>query len=435
LFAQLIFLLPVKEDELLASFLENAFSVFFGIQITMGRPFFLQPRRLHPVAACMMILMLLTSCAAAPKRLHPITSDFQEAAEIPGIPGARYWGDHSPPKLAQWLAASDAELKRDYGAIFGVPHAYLAISGGGANGSFGAGLLVGWSANGTRPEFTIVTGVSTGALTAPFAFLGPKYDPVLRKVYTEISTKDILEKRSVFDILRNDSMTSTRPLRRLIEQYIDDRVIEELASEHRKGRSLLIGTTNLEAARPVTWNITRIAASGAPHARRLIHDVILASASIPGIFPPVIIEVESSGRRLEEIHVDGGATAQVFMYPTGIDWKKVTRRLKVPERPKLYLIRNSPMDPGFSSVERRILPIMSRTISSLIRTQGIGDVWTIYYLTNRDEVDFHLAFIPDSFRRKPKESFDPEYMKELFMLGFGAARKGYPWMSDPESLD
>ncbi|MEE4609088.1 MAG: patatin-like phospholipase family protein [Desulfobacteraceae bacterium] len=383
-------------------------------------------------AVLLTVFLALAGCAAAPIRLNPITAEAQEKATIAGIPGARYWGDRPPLGLDRWLEASDADLRRDYGGVFQKPHNYLAISGGGAHGAFGAGLLVGWTEHGTRPEFTVVTGISTGALIAPFAFLGPTYDPVLRKVYTEVSTEDIIERRSLPVIIRNDAVASNRPLRRLIARYIDDDMIAALATEHRRGRSLLIGTTNLDAARPVTWNISRIAASGAKGARDLIHDVILASASIPGVFPPVLIEVEADGRRFQEIHVDGGVTSQVFLYPAGLPWKQVTERLKVPGRPKLYMIRNSQTTPQFKSIDRRILPIMARSLSSLIRTQGIGDMATIYFATRRDNVDFHLAYIPDSFNGAPGEPFDREYMQRLFTLGNQMARKGYSWVTGPK---
>lgn len=382
-----------------------------------------------------LVIVLLAGCAAAPTRLRPITEQAQAVAVIPGVPNARYWGDRAPDGVAQWLKASEEALRTDYGGIIGVPHHYLAISGGGADGAFGAGLLVGWTEHGTRPEFTIVTGISTGALIAPFAFLGPQYDPRLREVYTELSTKDLVERRGLFEILRNDSLASTRPLRRLIAQYFDDEFIAALAREHRRGRSLLIGTTNLDAARPVTWNITRIAASGAPGARELIHDVILASASIPGVFPPVPIEVQAQGRIYDELHVDGGVTSQVFIYPTGLQWKKVLERLQVPGRPKLYVIRNSRTDPGFRSVPRRLVPIMSRTVASLIRTQGIGDMSTIYFLARRDGVDFHLAYVPDDFELTPAETFDRDYMRTLFEVGRKAARDGYPWITGPDTRE
>jgi len=381
------------------------------------------------------LIIAIAGCSAAPFRVNPITRDCQENAFIPGIPGARYWGDEPPPGVERWLESSAADIKRDYPAIFGVPHNYLALSGGGANGAYGAGLLVGWSDRGDRPEFTMVTGISTGALIAPFVFLGPEYDPVLAHVYTGLSTKDLIERRGLFDIVRNDSLMSTRPLRQLIARYINEQLIEELANEHRRGRSLLISTTNIDAARPVTWNITRIAASGAPQALDLIRDVILASASIPGLFPPVSIDVESCGRRFQEIHVDGGVTSQVFLYPAGLDWKRVTKKLNVPGKARLYLIRNSHTDPGFKSIDRRIIPIMARSLSSLIRTQGIGDIATIYFLTQRDGVEFNLAFIPENFNAQPKETFDKAYMKHLFKLGYDEAVSGYPWITRSKPVD
>lgn len=376
--------------------------------------------------------VLLAACAAAPTRVAPLPEKFASAAAIPGIAGARYWGDTRPRGFDAWLQLSEAELAAGFSGIMNRPHDYLALSGGGSDGAFGAGLLVGWTEHGSRPQFTIVTGISTGALIAPFAFLGPRYDETLRKLYTSLSTADLVEPRSLLDIVRNDSATSSAPLRRLLEEYIDDRVIAEIAAEHRRGRSLLIGTTNLDAARPVTWNITRIAASGAPHSRKLIHDVILASASIPGIFPPVIIDVEADGKHYDEMHVDGGVTAQVFAYPSGLDWRAVEGRLGVKGRPNLYVINNSRAQLPWDDVERRIVPILLRTVDSLIRTQGIGDLAQIYLLAQRDGLDFRLAYIPTSFAEQPREKFDPVYMRALFDLGYSKARSGYPWTTGPE---
>jgi hypothetical protein len=311
------------------------------------------------------------------------------------------------------------------------PHHYLLLSGGGADGAYGAGLLVGWTAHGTRPEFTVVTGISTGALMAPFAFLGPQYDPMLRKFYTELSTKDLVEPRGLVDIVRNDAATSSAPLRRLLEQYIDDAFVAALAEQHRRGRSLLIGTTNLDAARPVNWSLTRIAASGSPRARKLIHDVLLASASIPGVFPPVMFDVEADGQIFDEMHVDGGVTAQVFVYPTGLDWSRVKRRLAVDGPPTLYIINNNRGVLPWETAPRRVLPILLRSVDSLIRSQSIGDLAQIYLLAQRDDMRFNLAYIPSSFTEPATEKFDRVYMRKLFDLGFERARTGYPWTSGP----
>ena len=374
---------------------------------------------------------LLVGCTSAPSRVQPLPEALSAQAQIPGIPGARYWGDTQPPGFDAWLSLPDAELAADFSGVMNRPHHYLSLSGGGADGAYGAGILVGWTAHGTRPEFTIVTGTSTGALIAPFAFLGPKYDAVLRKLYTDVSTADLIERRDLLDILRNDSATSSAPLRRLLEQYIDDAVVAELAEQHRRGRSLLIGTTNLDAARPVTWSVTRIAASGSPHARTLILDVLLASASIPGVFPPVMVEVEADGRLFEEMHVDGGVTSQVFVYPMGLDWSLVKERLAVDGSPALYVINNNRGLLAWETAPRRLLPILLRSVDSLIRTQGIGDLAQIYLLSQRDGLSFNLAYIPSSFVEQPQEKFDPVYMRKLFEFGFERASAGYPWTSGP----
>lgn len=381
--------------------------------------------------AAAMVAITLVGCASAPTRLQPLPETLSAQAGIPGIPGARHWGDMQPPGFDTWLKLTDAELAANFSGIMNRPHHYLSLSGGGADGAYGAGILAGWTAHGTRPEFTIVTGTSTGALIAPFAFLGPRYDPLLRKLYTELTTADLIERRDLLDILRNDSATSSAPLRRLLEQTIDDAFVAELAEQHRRGRSLLVGTTNLDAARPVTWSLTRIAASGSPRARTLIHDVLLASASIPGVFPPVMIEVEADGRRFEEMHVDGGVTSQVFVYPTGLDWRRVKQRLAVEGPPSLHVINNNRGLLAWETAPRRVLPILLRSVDSLIRTQGIGDLAQIYLLAQRDGLRFNLAYIPASFKEQPQEKFDPVYMRKLFELGFERASAGYPWTAGP----
>jgi hypothetical protein len=381
--------------------------------------------------AALALVAVLAGCASAPTRLRPLPETLVAEARIPGIPGARYWGDLQPPGFDAWLKLPDAELAANFGGVMNRPHHYLSLSGGGADGAYGAGILVGWTAQGTRPEFTVVTGTSTGALMAPFAFLGPKYDPTLRKLYTELSTKDLVEPRDLLDIVRNESATSSVPLRRLLEQHIDDAFVAELAEQHRRGRSLLIGTTQLDAARPVTWSLTRIAASGSPRARTLIHDVMLASASIPGVFPPVMIDVEVDGRTFDEMHVDGGVTAQVFVYPTGLDWNRVKERLAVQGSPALYVINNNRSVLPWETTPRRVLPILLRSVDSLIRSQAIGDLAQIYLLAQRDGMNFNLAYIPRGFTEQPREKFDPAYMRKLFELGFERAKAGYPWTTGP----
>jgi hypothetical protein len=304
---------------------------------------------------------------------------------------------------------------------------FLAISGGGEDGAFGAGLLVGWTAAGTRPEFKVVTGVSTGALTAPFAFLGPRYDDQLREVYTAISAEDVLEQRWLLAALFDDAMADNAPLRGLVRRLINQQMLEAIAVEHAKGRILLVGTTDLDARRGVIWNVGKIAASGHPKALELLQNILVASAAIPGAFPPTMIDVEIDGKRYQEMHVDGGTTAQVFMYPPSLN----VRATGFQRERRVYIIRNARLDPDWSQVGRQTLSIAGRAITSLIQTQGVGDLYRIYTTAERDDVDFNLAFIPDTFTTQLKAPFDREYMKALFDVGYELAVKGYSWAKTP----
>ncbi len=378
-----------------------------------------------------LVMVIGVGCTTTAAR-NPLPLELTKNAVIPGVPEARFWGDDWPKfSLERFEDYTQTDFERDFNGIYNQPHSYLAISGGGANGAFGAGLLSGWTQTGTRPEFTMVTGISTGALTAPFAFLGSEYDDQLKTVYTTTSTSMIAKKRNPFATLFADSMVDTTPLRELIARYITTDVIDAVAKEHKTGRRLFIGTANLDAGRSVIWNMGAIAASDYPRKVELFHDVLQASSAIPVAFPPVVIPVEVKGQSYDEMHVDGGTGSQVFVYPAAVDWRLVTEKLKVQGAPRVYVIRNSFLDPDYSGVKRGILPIGIRTIDSLIRTQGIGDLYQIYTLCKRDDNEFNLAYIPSIFTEKPSEGFDPAYMTRLFDLGYQMAVAGYPWQNVP----
>jgi len=212
------------------------------------------------------IALLFHGCST-PARLAAVPKEQQPAAIVGDMSGIRYWQKADLAMMQEdgiEAFRREAVLKAGSGPL--PPANFLAISGGGEDGAFGAGLLVGWTEAGTRPEFKLVTGISTGALTAPFAFLGPDYDPQLKAVYTEISSDDVLEKRSILAAIFSDALTDNAPLRRLIAKYVTPEMLDAIAAEYEKGRILLIGTTNLDARRPVIWNITKIAATGDPRA-------------------------------------------------------------------------------------------------------------------------------------------------------------------------
>jgi len=307
------------------------------------------------------------------------------------------------------------------------PAFFLAISGGGDNGAFGAGLLNGWTATGDRPEFKLVTGVSTGALIAPFAFLGPAYDSRLRELFTNTSPKDIMEPRGILAAVTSDAMADNRPLWERIEKEVDQELLDAIANEYLKGRALLIATVDLDARQSVLWNMTKIATSKDPKALNLFRTIMVASAAIPGTFPPVMIDVEVGGKAYQEMHVDGGTMSQVFIYPSSVSpLKEAGVRSRT-----AYVIRNSKLDPQWADVDRRTMSIAFRAVTSLIHTQGIGDLYQIFLTCQRDGVDFNLAAIPAGFNVPHREEFDTEYMRALFNLGYETAAQNYPWRKEP----
>ncbi len=390
--------------------------------------------RLLPFLMAITLLFQLQGCAA-PARLAAVPKDQQAAAVVDGMPGIRYWQKADLAAMEQdgiEAYKREAELFAAAGNKGPLPPAnYLAVSGGGEDGAFGAGLLVGWTETGTRPEFKLVTGVSTGALTAPFAFLGPKYDEQLKAVYTTINGTDVLEDRGMLAALFSDALADNAPLKHLVAGYVTADMLKEIAAEYAKGRILLIGTTNLDARRPVIWNIGKIAASGNPKALELVQEILIASAAIPGAFPPSMIDVEANGKPYQEMHVDGGASAQVFVYPPSLHVQQMSQQAGITRERRAFIIRNARLDPDWADTKRQTLSIAGRAVSSLIQNQGVGDLYRIYATTQRDGVDFNLAFIPPSFDVPLNEPFDQHYMNELFKLGYELGRSGYDWNKAP----
>lgn len=376
----------------------------------------------------------LSACAPL-HRLNAVPVGQEDQANIQGMPDIRYWGDTNSPGFErdgrEALVREKAYLESTGQQGTLPPANFLAISGGGENGAFGAGLLVGWTKAGTRPVFKGVTGISTGALTAPFAFLGSAYDAKLKEMYTTISAKDILVANGFLaGALLDDSLADNSPLRATVAKYFDQSVFDAIAAESRKGRLLLVGTTNLDARRPVIWNIGKIAESGKPGSLELVQKILVASAAIPGAFPPMMIDVEANGKDYQEMHVDGGASAQVFVYPPALN---LSTSGIVRER-NLYVIRNARLDPEWAQVERSTFSIAGRAIDSLIQTQGVGDLYRIYATAQRDHLNFNLAYIPKTFTRKLKEPFETAYMADLFNVGYDLAVKGYDWDKAPPGL-
>ena len=379
----------------------------------------------------------LAGCAR-PVRGPAVPRDRVTAAQVLGVPNERFitTSPEGQRNIEAEFVSAGERMRRRLALRPNAPLPpvrLLSVSGGGENGAFGAGLLCGWSEQGTRPEFNLVTGVSTGALTAPFAFLGPDYDPQLRAVYTELTLRDIAETRGLISAVFDDGLADTAPLFRTISRYLDEAMLAAIARAYEGGRLLFIGTTHLDAQLPVIWNIGAIAGSGHPHALDLVRRILLASASIPGAFPPVMLDVMVDGEPKQEMHVDGGAFAQAFLYPAslGRGRRERIRRGVAAQDVEAYIIRNARLDPEWALVERRTLGIAGRAISTMIAASGYNDVVRIYNNTQRDGIGYNLAFIGSDFTEELPSPFDQAYMRALFNYGFERGRRGYDWAHRP----
>ena len=364
-------------------------------------------------------LLALAGCATLTRL--PSTKDQQAVATIPHIPNARVWSDDRADAL---LARAKSDIRAAAAGRSGAINV-LAISGGGSNGAYGAGLLTGWSARGTRPEFTVVTGASAGALISPFAFLGSSYDPVLKNLFSEVSGEELLQ----FDGLSaffGSGVFKAEPLKRLIARYVDRQMLDRIADEYRKGRRLLIVTTNLDSQRTAVWDMGAIASSGAPDALRLFQDVLVASASVPGVYSPVLIDVEGEGRRFEEMHVDGGVRANLLVVPESL----LLSSVPIPSsgvRPRVYILINNKLEQDFEMVEGKTLAILSRSFTTAVKANTQNTLIATYDFARRNKWDFNISSIDAEYPTTTSMGFDKAYMRQLFQYGYDQGYKGQPW--------
>lgn len=372
-----------------------------------------------PILAALLCLAL-SGCATIHRA--PFTEAEQQAAVIPGLPEARFWADAPDAARRMRPAFRDAD-----GRV-----AMLALSGGADEGAYGAGVLNGWSASGQRPVFSIVTGVSTGALIAPFAFLGPAYDPVIARVYTSIDAHDVYRWRFPLAIPGSTSAASTKPLTHLIDTQVTDAVIDAVAGEHRRGRRLLVGTANLDAQRMVVWDMGAIAASSLPGRRVLFRRILLASAAIPVLFPPVAIAAESNGRTIRELHVDGGTIAQVLSVPRQL----IVSDADAPDsgRLSLYLLVNSRLGGDFHIVTPRTVPILKRAFALDLQSALFSLASTAYLYPHDHGIDYNLSYIGNDLPAS-SELFDTGYMRRLYAYGFQRGRTGSFWTKRPPGAE
>jgi predicted acylesterase/phospholipase RssA len=387
------------------------------------------------MAAAGGIAAVLPGCAT-PQRGPPVPMERTTQASVLGVPNERFFPLYGTEPLEAEFQMAERRQRQTLGLAQDAPLPavqFLAVSGGGENGAFGAGLLCGWSEQGSRPEFELVTGVSTGALTAPFAYLGSSYDPQLRAVYTELMPSHVLLERYLTAALFDDAMADNSPLYETISRYLNKEMQAALAKTYEDGRLLLIASTDLDSQQPVIWNVGAIAASGHPRALDTIRRLLLASAAIPAAFPPTMFDVTLDGKAYQEMHVDGGAFAQAFLYPAAVTRER-RQRLKRGQRvvPGVaYIIRNGRLDPEWAATERRTMGIAARAIATMIAASGYNDVLRMYNTTLHDGIDFNLAYIGSDFTMKLPAPFDPAFMRALFDYGYQRALGDYEWSKEP----
>ena len=367
------------------------------------------------VAAC---AFALASCATFTR--VPYTQQEQAAAVVPGIPDARIWADDPAVSSARRSVVVRVSAKQPV---------VLALSGGGADGAFGAGLLAGWSARGTRPQFTIVTGASAGALIAPFAFLGPTYDETLKSVFATGEMANLLQSEGLAGLF-GTGLFKTEPLRDLVARHVDAPMLEAIAREYRAGRRLYVVTTNLDAQRTAIWDMGKIAASEGPGALDLFRNVLTASASIPGVFSPMLIDVDVDGRHSAEMHVDGGVTTNVLILPEAV-LVSGTPVFPPDAQPKVYVIMNGRLAPDFELVKASTLQIVRRSFETSVRANTRNTLIAFYQFAKARDWDFNLASIDADYPKSDGISFDPAYMQQLFDYGYQRGRAGIHWQSTP----
>ncbi len=422
---------------------KNRAILSFGIQIRSAivrrtdlRAGVILRRRLGSRILLVCLLALVTAACARVER-QPVPASLVSQASVQGLHATRFWGDEVPKDVLAFVQTHMPSVKRMAANAHlggGRPRVdYLALSGGADDGAFGAGLLVGWSKRGDRPKFEVVTGVSAGALIAPYAYLGPSYDEKLAEVWANFSSGSVATPQILAGLLGAEALADSTPLRNLIAKHIDREMLRRIAAEYREGRVLLVGTTNLDAQRQVIWNMGEIAiaAERDPQSLELFRDVLLASASLPGIFPPVHIKVRVGDRTYEEMHVDGGPTRQVFLAPSQFSLKTFDKLYAKPPLRTVYVVRNGKIGPEYEAVSPTVLAISARSLFTLTKHQGFGDINQIFSMTERDQARFRLASIPASFNVKSEKPFDPVYMKALFEVGHRIGYQGESWARTP----
>lgn len=371
-----------------------------GIPTKPARPATIDRRHLLVTGAA----AVLSGCATS--RRIPYTAENAASAQVPGFQRIRITADARPEEIAAFFQPMPRSTGRPQ---------WLALSGGGSGGAFGAAYLLGWETNGTRPRFDLVTGVSAGSLIAPYAFLGTQGDEGLKRIFTVESLESLAGPRNPLRAVMGQSIYPQGALAQIVATYVDMLLLDRIAARHRAGARLLIQTTSLDSERGYIWDLGRIAASDNPDRLALFRQVLTASASIPAVFSAQRIVVESGGRRFEELHADGAVTSEILTVPTtvlqsGLDllpgWK-----------PAIYIIFNETLDPRFKVARDRGVDLGARALSILSRNAAVGDLTETLQFARRRGLPLKVTSIDRDLGYNPRRPFGPGYISRARALG------------------
>jgi hypothetical protein len=386
------------------------------------------------------ITCLLASSGCAHVR-HAVPENLVGTAVVIGMPDIRYYEGKpdSFSMMRQSLVDSfKDEGKSDYLVDDIKTYPVLIIGGGVSNSAYGIGLLKGWSEEGSRPVFKIVTGYSSGSIIAIAAFSGKDYEDRLADLFTSISTKDVVRQKSIFGILFGDSVYSSALFAKKIDDFVDEDLMAKIAGEHRKGRRLYVGTSDLDAQGFVIWDMGALASKGGLDSVKMFRKIILASCSFSAMLPPVYFQVEAGSRRYDEMHADGGVIGGIFyIYQLMEGGGSTVQSSGINHggfRTRVYILNCCYMSPHSKQVEANLAAITSRLIETNGASKMAGDTYRIYAFAKEKGWDYNLAYIPEDFKPNQKEMFDREEMQRLFKRGYDDAAVGYKWHKAPPGL-
>ncbi|MGZ9899338.1 patatin-like phospholipase family protein [Shewanella gaetbuli] len=376
------------------------------------------------IVSTVVLTLLLSACSSVHTLENRVTEDnyqdvtiaqFQnDSAEQQVVEPFRFWaGDNSNFLYSEATNTTPLTVKGDRLNA-------LVLSGGGAKGAYGAGIVNGLYDSQQLNDYSIVTGISAGSLIAPFVFIGGDEIAHLKQVMLGINDKLVIGKKNFLNTLFKDAFTNGEKMYEFIEATFDDEMIAKIAEQHRAGRRLFIGTTQFDSEQLSIWNLGSIANSDMPNKNQLIHQVLAASASIPGVFPPQFIKVHYKGQQFEELHVDGGMAAQMFFEPINTDFDKINQALGLTKKPNVDVIRNGVFNMPYEAQPDKGVALLTRSLKSLTVMQSKGDLYKMLYFSKVKNYDVNFTSIEKSFDAEPstKDMFDQDYMQAIYQYGY-----------------